>query len=410
MKKQQNRILGLDIARAVAVVGMTVDHFGPASWATWFTGWPSILFAFLSGMSMALMTSHGLASGVPASQVRRRIAIRGAILLVIGVLLASAGPNMIVVLATLGASFLICTALVTLRGTTLLALGAGGMLVLPQLSYWLRDVLPAAGGGSEGGEIELAVVPRLDHLTSLDGVATALRALLLDGMYPVITWLPVIVLGMGVMTVGVDRARRVVWLVTGLVAALGSAAFTWVMVARFDVQPLIVDLMGMDLRELAEASDISVFAAWRMYGMSMGTTSSPGELLVAGAHSGSTPDLLLNTGISLVVVTLCLWLGDLAGRWLFPLVALGSCAFTVYVGQALVSAGINHWLPDVADEPGVSLVPLACYLGVAVVFCTVWKHFFRRGPLEQAMYTASTWGSGPRAPEKTGTAAPSAHR
>ncbi|MDN5721241.1 MAG: hypothetical protein ACTH2B_13155, partial [Corynebacterium sp.] len=123
VKKQQNRILGLDIARAVAVVGMTVDHFGPASWATWFTGWPSILFAFLSGMSMALMTSHGLASGVPASQVRRRVAIRGAILLVIGVLLASAGPNMIVVLATLGASFLICTALVTLRGTTLLALG-----------------------------------------------------------------------------------------------------------------------------------------------------------------------------------------------------------------------------------------------------------------------------------------------
>lgn len=390
MKKQQNRILGLDIARAVAVVGMTVDHFGPASWAAWFTGWPSILFAFLSGMSMALMTSHGLASGVPASQVRRRIAIRGLILLVIGVLLASAGPDMIVVLATLGASFLICTALVTLRGTTLLALGAGGMLVLPQLSYWLRDVLPAGGG--DGGEIELAVVPRLDHLTSLDGIATALRALLLDGMYPVITWLPVIVLGMGVMTVGVDGMRRVVWLVTGFVAALGSAAFTWVMVARFDVQPLIVDIMGMDLRELAEASDISVFAAWRMYGMSMGTTSSPSDLLIAGAHSGSTPDLLLNTGISLVLVTLCLWLGDLAGRWLFPLVALGSCAFTVYVGQALVSAGINHWLPDVADEPGVSLVPLACYLGISLVFCMVWKQFFRRGPLEEVMYVASTWG------------------
>lgn len=382
---RKNRIIGLDVARAVAVIGMTADHFGPAAWAPWLTGWPSILFAFLSGTSMALMTGRGLAAGVPTSQIRRRIAVRGLILLVVGVLLASAGPDMIIVLATLGTSFLLCTALVSLSGPALLALGAAGTVVLPQLSYWLRrNIFPLTGD-------ELAVVPRLDHLTSVDEAGVALQALLLDGMYPTLTWLPVIVLGMGVMTLGVDGAKRLRWSATGLAAVLASCAVTWVAYVRFDVQPLMMQYMDLPLRDLAEATGTGTFGAWRMYSTSMGTTSSAGELLLNGAHSGSTPDLLLNTGISLVVMCACLWAGDLLGRWLFPLAALGSCAFTVYVGQAVVSAGINHWLPDVHDEPGVSLLPLTCYLGISLVFCTVWKHFFRRGPLEQAMHTASTW-------------------
>lgn len=386
MKTQKNRIIGLDVARAVAIIGMTADHFGPASWAPWVMGWPSILFAFLSGMSMALMTSRGLATGVPTSGIRRRIAVRGLILLVIGILLASAGPDMIIVLATLGASFLLCTALVSLSGPTLLTLGTAGMFILPQLSYWLRrDVFPMTGD-------ELAVVPRLDHLTSLEGAGVALRALLLDGMYPTLTWLPVIVLGMGVMTVGVDGVKRVLWLIIGAVSAVVSSVVTWVAVACFDIQPLMMQFMGMPLRDLADATDTSVLGAWRMYSASMGTTSSTGELLLNGAHSGSTPDLLLNTGISLVLVSVCLWAGDVLGRWVFPLAALGSCAFTVYAGQALVSAAINHWLPDVHDEPGVSLLPLACYLGISLVFCMVWKRFFRRGPLEQVMHVASTGG------------------
>lgn len=391
MNTQKTRIVGLDLARAVAIVGMTADHFGPASWAPWMTGWPSILFAFLSGMSMALMTGRGLATGVPVPQIRRRIAVRGLILLLIGILLASAGPDMIIVLSTLGASFLLCTALVSLSGPALLALGAAGTVVLPQLSYWLRqNVFPMTGD-------ELAVVPRLDHFTSLEGIGVAVRALLLDGMYPTLTWLPVIVLGMGVMTVGVDGTKRAIWLFVGAVAAVTSGVFTWVVVTVFDVRPMMMQLMDLPLRDLADATDTTVFGAWRLFSTSMGSTSSAGDLLLSGAHSGSTPDLLLNTGISLVLVTLCLWAGDYLGRWAFPLAALGSCAFTVYVGQASASAAINHWLPDVRDEPGVSLLPLACYLGISLVFCMVWKRYFRRGPLEQAMHTASTWQRRPSA-------------
>ena len=381
---QKNRIIGLDIARAVAIVGMTADHFGPASWAPWGRGGPPRLGASLPGRSRALMTGRGAAAGVPTSQTRRRIAVRGLILLVVGILLASAGPDMVIVLATLGASFLLCTTLVSLSGPTLLALGAAGTLVLPQASHWLRqNVFPLTGD-------EIAAVPRLDHLTSLDGMGTALQALLLDGMYPVITWLPVIVLGMGVMTVGVDGVRRVVWSAVGVASAAVSCVVTWVAVAHFDVKPMMMEFMGLPLGELAESAGMSEFGAWRMFSSSMGTTTNTGDLLVNGAHSGSTPDLLLHTGISLVLVCACLWAGDLLGRRAFPLAALGSCAFTVYVGQALVSAGINHWLPDVQDGPGTSLLPLTCYLGVSLVFCMVWKHFFRRGPLEQFMHVASS--------------------
>lgn len=382
---KKNRIAGLDIARAVAIVGMTAEHFGPASWAPWTLGWPSLLFAFLSGMSMALMVRHGLAVGVPLSQMRRRIMIRGAILMIVGLLLASAGPSMIIVLATLGASFLLCSMLISLSGPVLLAVGTTGMFVLPQLSYWLRhNVFPSNGDQS-------GVVPNLGHFTSMEGAEVALRALLLDGMYPTITWIPVIIVGMGVMTVGVDGIKRIVWLCLGAGAAAASGIFTWVMVTRFDVQPIMLKFTGMSLRELADASGTNVIGAWRAAGVAYGTTSTTDDLLLDGAHSGSTPDLLLNIGISLVIIVVCLYVGELLGLWLFPLSALGSCAFTVYVGQALVSAAINHWLPDLNDESGVSLLPFALYLIIPVAFCIIWKSFFRRGPLEQAMHAASTW-------------------
>lgn len=386
MEKQHNRIIGLDVARAVAIIGMTIDHFGPATWAPWVMGWPSILFAFLSGMSMALITRHGLSAGVAMSRIWQRIAIRGLILLVIGVLLASAGPDMLIVLTTLGISFLLCTMLVSLRGPTLLALGATGMFVLPQLAHWLRQNVFQMTGD------ELGVVPRLEHFTSVDGAGIALRAVLLDGMYPALTWLPVIVFGMGVMTIGVDGAKRILWLIVGTASALVSCVFTWVMYTYFDVRPSMLEAMGLPLDDLAETSDSSVFAVWRTFSSSMGTTNTSGDLLLNGAHTGSTPELLLTTGLSLVIIALCLWAGDLFRRGVFPLTALGSCAFTVYTGHALASAAINHWLPDIHDEPGTSLLPVTCYLGISLVFCVVWKHYFRRGPLEQVMHLASNRG------------------
>lgn len=44
---EMKRILGLDIARAVAILGMLADHFGPPWLMNWFQGWPSLMFAFL---------------------------------------------------------------------------------------------------------------------------------------------------------------------------------------------------------------------------------------------------------------------------------------------------------------------------------------------------------------------------
>lgn len=383
---KKRRIIGLDIARAVAIVGMTADHFGPAAWAPWVSGWPSLLFAFLAGMSMILMTNSGLARGLDLSMIRRQVAIRGAFLVVVGVLLASAGPDMIIVLTTLGTAFILCTALLGLSGRALLSIGVIGMLTLPQISFWLRQHLFHATGD------EIAIVPRISHFGSFDGAGIAARALFLDGMYPVITWFPVIVVGMAVMKIGINGVKRLGILVAGISSVVVSSLFTWVMVTHYDIQPMMLRYLGMDLRQLSEATGVSVVEAWRSYSSGMGTTTTAGDLLLNGAHTGSTPDLLLHTGISLVIVALCLWIGDLLGKWAYPLVALGSCAFTVYVGQALVSAAINHWFPSVHDEPGLTMVPLACYLGVPLLFCMVWKQFFPRGPLEQVMFMASTVG------------------
>ena len=74
------RILGLDIARGLAILGMAGAHIGetepfqwldPATWTDLVHGRSSILFAVLAGISIALMTGRSANSLAPAGTLTR---------------------------------------------------------------------------------------------------------------------------------------------------------------------------------------------------------------------------------------------------------------------------------------------------------------------------------------------------
>lgn len=104
------RIHGFDLARALAIIGMMTAHLGPSQpWVSALSnGFPSALFAVLAGVSLSLMHAKADAAGSPdLSATRHRTLIRGVILVALGMVLATIQSAIAVVLASIGAIYLV---------------------------------------------------------------------------------------------------------------------------------------------------------------------------------------------------------------------------------------------------------------------------------------------------------------
>lgn len=110
------RILGLDIARGVAIIGMIYLHLGHPLWQAKvvLSGLPAALFAVIAGVTTMLIwhnakrraTVTTAASAATTAQTVAKLAARGAIIMLIGLALLPAGGEIQVVLVVLGATML----------------------------------------------------------------------------------------------------------------------------------------------------------------------------------------------------------------------------------------------------------------------------------------------------------------
>lgn len=94
--KVSSRDVGVDVARAIALVGMFAAHltYPNGIGAEVLYGFPSALFAFVAGVSMAFMSQRG------AKPVH--FVVRGVVLIVLFFVLQSIPSDIVVVLGTLG--------------------------------------------------------------------------------------------------------------------------------------------------------------------------------------------------------------------------------------------------------------------------------------------------------------------
>ncbi|MFC5802596.1 DUF418 domain-containing protein [Streptomyces formicae] len=376
------RLIGLDLARGLAILGMFAAHVGPGPSVGGPLGWvmevargrSSALFAVLAGFSLILLTGRPLSrTGLAGQQAVVGVVIRSAVLIALGYALTWLDTDVDVILAQFGVLFVLALPLRRLRAATLALIAASAALVLPLVLYELRA---AVDGGTWANSV-VAHDP-LARVTGSDGFVE----LFITGAYPVLTWLPFVIAGMAVAKLDLGRPGVLprVALCGGALAVLGYGG-SW----------LALHLVPGALAGVNAASGTTAAAsAWWSDGVGEHPVPGmPAWLLVAAPHSQTTWSVLGNAGVALLVLAVCVMVTDRSAhlRWAAsPVIAVGSVALTAYVGHILAIRALDIvGLPDSADLPVLLLFAVT-----AMAAALAWTRAFRRGPLEYLIHAATT--------------------
>ncbi len=391
------RLAGLDAARGLAVLGMFAAHVGaadrlfdwtdPSSWPDLVNGRSSVLFALCAGVSLVLLTTGPRAdpettgratTGRPGGGLlrdRRHVLARAAVLLAIGALLTLVPGGVLVILPTYAVLF---------------------VAALPFLRLRLRWVVLASALSLGVGPV-LALVGQAVVEMSGSGIAD----LLFVG-YPAVSWFGVVLAGVLVARLGLDRApllRRMLVVGTAMAvvgygggALLGSALGVVGPVGMLvpatsggGAGPVskIVPSGGPDVVQLRPEFPPFPQIQWE-------------RLLDVTPHSGSSFELVGALGIALAVLAaLCLVAVRLSSV-LLPLRAVGRLALTLYCGHVLA---IGAWFAAGNPDPVPALhgwFPFTVLAVVAVVTALLVDRSGRRGPLEALTRRASRALDDPR--------------
>ncbi|MER7014741.1 heparan-alpha-glucosaminide N-acetyltransferase domain-containing protein [Saccharopolyspora sp. NPDC000359] len=384
----RTRLHGVDIARGLAVLGMFVAHAGPAVLsmnaggaaevlATLSDGHASILFATLAGVSLALLTGGSRPhEGMALRRDRVRIAVRAALLFVLGMALTQLGTPMMVILSFYALYFLLTLPFLRLRPAVLLVLAAVWAVAGPVASFLIRGAI--SSGDTAGGALAFS------DLTSWDAAVAGFQRLLLDGAYPVLTWMPFVLTGLAVGRLDLRAtAVRVKLLVSGVVLAVLGTVGSWLALHVFGGVRALEPVLA-NLEPIAAEIGKEPLELLQMFGFGVVPTTTPAMLLINGPHSGTPFEVVASTGAALAVLALCLFAGDFLRTLLAPLAAVGALALTVYSVQGLL---LEPVVTGLGEQPWLPLLVLA--LG-SLVLCGLWRPLLGRGPLERVLHWTST--------------------
>ncbi|MBC9713867.1 DUF418 domain-containing protein [Streptomyces sp. TRM66268-LWL] len=383
------RLVGVDLARALAVFGMYIVHIGPmlestsgvGTWVRFLAdGHSSVLFATLAGFSLMLIAGRREPkTGLAGRQAKARIAIRAVILLALGSVLALEYGD-VIILGFYGVYFLLALPLLRMSAKTLAIVAFGLALVTPQLAYVLKMWL--------SGSV-LESINAHDPLEKFNEVGIV--DLLLTGLYPTITWMPFLIAGMALARLDLSAA-----FVQRRLAALGAA----LTVGAYGLSLLLAG-KEMAFGQFGGSSGGSGSMSGGSGSWSGGSgpgsggsggseqlVSSASDLLGAGAHTGTTFDILGSLGVAILVIVGATVLMDrlpILHRLAKPVIAVGTMSLTAYVGHFLAQTA---W-PASGAGTTKSWLPVLTYIAVAIVFAAIWSRFFRRGPLEYLLNAAT---------------------
>lgn len=363
------RITGLDVARSLAIIGMFFAHMAlvpelelakPETWPGIIHGFTALCFAFLAGISIALMT--GGATRLAPEQLptaRLRLVGRGAVIFALGLVLEALGTPIAIILPIFGMLYLALLPFIQMQRKYLLIWGAAVMVFGPMLVQLLQ-------------------------LTAPYGQALGF---LFFGSYPLQAWLTMALFGMALGRCDL-RSRKLasIAMIAGIaIAAVGFALASLTPEGAgqsLDESSLVIsDSTGSDLPDN--------FADSPLAGVLAGLTNSL-------PHTGGSLEIFLGLGVSLAVVGACLLIGSTRMRWVtLPFAALGSMPLTVYSLHVFIylavygNINLNDWVGPLDGDPTAWIVT-----GVFLAGCTAWALTVGRGPFESLMRTAGLAASG----------------
>ncbi len=361
------RLVGLDVARALAIFGMVIinlsivsimfsdNGFNPFSNFVWGTingligGRAAATFVILAGIGTAIGSRNKLS-----------LYKRALFLLLFGYLWLPIWP----------ADILHFYAFYIAVGTT--------FLFIPE--RWFRtSLLVAIGFLLAGTTLYLVLGPgffaNYNGNGDYEGLWTPVgffTNLFLDGYHPIIPWLGFFLFGMLLGTFNLaKRKTQVVMLAGGLCAALLFERLSAIAIANFGAEFGMVGFQN--------------YSGWaNLLWTNNGQPPSPFYVLAGGATATA-----FIGGISLIVERFPV------AKWVSVLSRTGQLALTVYVGHyflgvlpisSLAEAGVSFpaWL---------GYLWAAAYYALVLVFAWHWKKRFKRGPLEAILrwFSDSRW-------------------
>nr|WP_223881373.1 gamma-glutamyltransferase [Nesterenkonia ebinurensis] len=345
----KGRLVALDAARSVAILGMIIVNTGPllldgpASYAIRsMYGRASILFVVLAGVSVALMTSRST-SPVSSHTVSPAVGLawRGLVLLFVGLLLQPLPHGASVILPLYGALFFAAILLERLPSRWLLRMSAAWIVLGPLAWMLVNNDGPATQGPASLGNTPTGIV----------------EAVLITGPYPLLVWAAPFVFG---LWLGRQNLRQplIQWtiLVSGTVAGFG---------AFLTAQAL--------MRWLGEPDISAVGFDW---------------LRTAYGHSHTPLWLVSAIGTALMILGGFLLLSPYLGRVIVLFSTAGRMPLSAYVIHLLVLA---VWVqqPPPTTARGL-LVSIVIFAGI-LVFAMLWFRMPRRGPLELVIAAPLGW-------------------
>ncbi|MFC5722843.1 heparan-alpha-glucosaminide N-acetyltransferase domain-containing protein [Streptomyces gamaensis] len=398
---RESRLVGLDAVRGLAILGMFAVHVGPAPYRDGpgyvlvaADGRAPAVFTLVAGFSLAL--ARGGTTPRPGPPPRTTI-VRCAVLALLGLALASLQTGILVILAFYAAYFLACEPFTRLRTPVLAAVAAGSAVLGPLASYVLGPPLGVRAQGRGG-------TPSLSDLTTWEGAGRALTDLLVTGAYPLLTYLPYLLIGLVLGRVADPRrpgtARRMAgWGTAAAVAGYGGA---WLATERLGGRERLLAAIAEHHPGASAAADPVRAVLARQFGAIPSTSWD--WLLIAEPYSQTPLETLGNAGVGGALIGLAMaFTNPRVLRLLRPLAVVGAMSLSVYVVHALALAwpayGARSWQA------------LGWFSAAALAGACAWRYAWRgsplrHGPLEWALRSAAGRHRPASAPPSSSAPAP----
>jgi uncharacterized membrane protein len=324
---ETGRVFGPDLARGIALLGMFAAHVVFDRAENLYDGRSSILFATLAGVSLGLLTGGSRpAMGGRRTALRGGVAIRGLVLIVIGVFLTVViDPPLRVILDAYGFAFVLLAPLIFLSRRWLVWIGAVVVIIAPGLVHWLI------------AHTDPAVIPAM---------LLPFAEWLVYGTYPVAVWLVFPLAGLICARTGLEHRRTQALMIAGG----GFAALTGYGAAAL--------LPGVD----AAAHSGSVAEVVGSGGLAI-------AIIGAATLVGDLPGPA-GRGIRFV---------------LFPVAAAGSMVLTLYTAQAIALAVTRNAVGGDAEHWSYPDATLPVLIVAALLIGTLWRVLLGAGPLERLL-------------------------
>ncbi|MFD4422554.1 heparan-alpha-glucosaminide N-acetyltransferase domain-containing protein [Agromyces sp. NPDC058484] len=341
------RVDGVDAARGLALIGMFVAHVSPpvdaleaAQFIALADDRPRLLFALTAGLGLGFISGgtrpigEGRTEG--RGELRRQIAIRAVILIALGMIIwATLHPLVFIILDVYGVAFLVMLPLMFLPWRAALFLGISLLAVTPALA-------------EIGARTEFVDAVRETPLKFLSDWAVG-------GAYPVIVWVPVMLIGLAIARLDLGSPRVVG--VTALAGAVAASVFLPI-ASRLPPPELISQAeWSVPLRASIEAlGNVGVCALIVAAMLTLTALARPGVRRVAGAI-------------------------------LSPVVAMGAMPLSIYTIHLVVIALAIRREGDVATDDSWPLL-IGLVVG-SMAFAWLWRRYVGRGPLERLLRAVS---------------------